>query len=98
MTTIEKAKRILDPQKLNLPPRPIIEEIEVEEYADWEGEDALRVQIILAEDTTDADITGEAAIDIQTAIRDALLAEGIREFPYVFVAKRSELNTLEDAE
>jgi hypothetical protein len=98
MTVVEKARIALDPKKLKLPPRPKIDDIQVEEYADWEGEDALRVQVILAEDTTDDDLTGESAIDLKSAIHDALLAQGIEEFPYVFVAKRSELESLDGAE
>ena len=98
MTTAEQAKTILDPKKLKLPPRPPIEAIEVEDYVTWDGDDALRVRIILGEDTTDDDITGEAVIDIKSAIRDSLIAAGIDKFPYTSFAKRSELDDLDAAE
>ena len=98
MTTVEKARRALNPKKLKLPARPPVEAIEVEEMVDWEGEEGLRVQVILGEDTTDDDLTGESAIELKFAIRDALSAEGIEEFPYVYVAKRSELEALDEAE
>ena len=98
MTTIERARVALDPKKLKLPARPPIEAIEVEEFVGWEGEEGLRVQVILGEDTTDDDLTGESGIEIDSSIRDALLAQGIEDFPYVFVAKRSELESLDQAE
>jgi hypothetical protein len=98
MTVVEKARIALDPKRLNLPERPVIEAIEVEDYADWEGEDALRVRVILAEDTKDEEISGEAFLDLKTQIRDALLAQGIEQFPYMFVAKRSELEAQSESE
>ncbi len=93
MTAVEQARTILDPKKLKLPARPPVVAIEVEDYVDWEGEDSLQVYVILGEDTTDDDITGEAVVDIKMAIHDALLAKGIQEFPYTIMAKRSELDS-----
>ena len=91
MTVVEKAQPLLDPTKLALPGRPRIDAIEVQDYIDTTGEGALLLQVILNEDTTDDDITGEAIIAIRRAIREQLLGSGIREFPYVVFAKRSEL-------
>ena len=91
MSAVDEARIILDPKKLKLPPRPPIEAIEVEDYVDWEGKEGLSILAILGEDTTDADLTGEAAIAIKTAIHEALLAKGIGEFPHISFAKRSEL-------
>jgi hypothetical protein len=98
MSSVEQARVILDLKKLNLPPRPLVESIEVEEYVTWDGDDALRVQVILGEDTTDDDITGEAVIAIKSAIHDSLLAAGIEKFPYTSFVKRSELDELDSAE
>ncbi|MEX2171414.1 MAG: hypothetical protein WD851_18995 [Pirellulales bacterium] len=96
MTTAEKARLVLDLKKLRLPPRPVIVDVEVEDYADWEGIDALRIQLILSEDTTDVDLTGESGLAIKAALRDALLSQGIEEFPYMSFAKRSELEEIEE--
>ena len=93
MTAVEKARKILNPKKLKLPLRPPVVAIEVEEYEDSQGEDSLEVYVVLGEDTTDEDITGEAVLDIKTKIHDELLAQGIREFPYIHLAKRSELES-----
>lgn len=98
MTTIEQARIILDPKKLKLPPRPPVEAIHVEDYVTWDGDEALRVQVTLADDTTDEDLTGEAASSIRMAIHDSLLAAGIEKFPYTSFATRSELAELDSAE
>jgi len=98
MSSVEQARVILDLKKLKLPPRPPVESIEVEEYVTWDGDNALRVQVILGEDTTDDDITGEAVIAIKSAIHDSLLAAGIERFPYTSFVKRSELDELDSAE
>ena len=93
MTVVEKARKLLNPKKLKLPTRPPVVAIEVEEYEDSEGVDSLEVYLVLGEDTTDDDIKGEAVLDMKRAIHDALLAKGIQEFPYIHLAKRSELES-----
>lgn len=89
--TLELARRALDPRKLALPPRPIVESIEVEEMVDWEGDEGLRVQVIIGEDTRDEELTGKFGIALRFAIREALAAEGIEQFPYTYLAKPSDL-------
>jgi hypothetical protein len=98
MTTVEQARILLDPKKLKLPNRPQIAAIEVGEYVSWTGDEGLRVQVILSENTTDEDITGEAVIAIKSAIRAALRSQGIEDFAYVFFAKRSELESLDETQ
>jgi hypothetical protein len=100
MSTVEQARVILDPKKLGLPKRPPITGIKVDEYysATGTGGQGLRVQVILSEDTTDDDITGEAVIEIKSAIRAALRSKDIEDFAYVFFAKQSELNNLDETE
>ena len=100
MSTVEQARFILDPKKLGLPKRPPITEIKVDEYfsATGTGGQGLRVQVVLSEDTADDDITGEAVIEIKSAIRTALRAKGIEDFAYVFFAKQSELDSFNEAE
>jgi hypothetical protein len=74
MTIAEQAKFILDPKKLKLPDRPPIEAIEVEEIYDWEGERALRVQLILSDDTTDEDLTGTSGLQLNLAVREGAIS------------------------
>jgi hypothetical protein len=98
MTSVEQAKGILDPKKLKLPEKPHVDAIDVEDTVDLDGKDALRVQVIIAEDTTDDEITGEAVIEIKSAIRDALRSQGIAEFAFIYFAKPSELQPTDEAE
>jgi len=75
-------------RKLSLP-LPVVD-IEVEDYVDADGEDALRVTVILDERTEDRSLTGRAVIQLKEAIHDRLLQQGVTVFPYVFLTKASE--------
>ncbi len=98
MATIDHAREILDLSKLKLPAKPKIDRLEVEDYVDNLGEDALRILLVLSEDTRDDDLTGDAVWAIKLAIRDALLAADIQEFPFISFAKPSELEQLREVE
>lgn len=89
--TLELARRALDPRKLALPPRPVVESIEVEEMVDWTGDEGLRIQVIIGEDTRDEELTGKFGLALRFAIREALATEGIELFPYTYIAKPSDL-------
>ncbi len=55
------------------------------------GDPALRIQVVLDEDTViDADHI-EPICDLKRAIHDSLLQHGITLFPYIFLIKPSEL-------
>lgn len=95
MAVAEKARRVLDLKTLSLPPRPQVLEIAVEDYVDSTGDDALRVDVVLGEDTTDEEL-GEETFRMKWVIQDRLQEEGIEEFAYIFVAKPSELAEVED--
>lgn len=83
MTVAAQAQKALDMKKLNLPPKPAVVAIEVEDYVDWTGEDALRVYVILKDDTPDEELTGDAMIQLKSAIRERLRSHGIKQFAYV---------------
>lgn len=91
MTAIETARDILDPAKLNLPPNIPVLRIETEAYTDMDGEDSLRVNVIIADDTVVENVGGKNWMKLKMAIRDSLLDQDIRLFPYIFIAKPSEL-------
>jgi hypothetical protein len=84
-------REALDMKNLNLPPEPKVIAIEVEDLTDWTGDDALRVKVILDESVDEWNFSGEALLRMRAAIHEALLARGISLFPYVFLAKPSEL-------
>lgn len=90
MPIAEKARKVLDLKKLSLPVSPKIVAIEVDDYVDWMGRDALRIWAILDENTDVEHVSGRAVIDLKGAMHDALLSKGITEFPYISLAKPSE--------
>jgi hypothetical protein len=93
-----KIKAALRLKSLKLPPRPRVRAIEVEDYVDWTGDEALRVWVVIDEDTTDEELSnGQAIIDLKSAIHDRLLSKGITLFPYIFLTKPSEQRAAERA-
>lgn len=95
MSAAEKARQVLDLKTLALPPRPKVLEISVEDYVDSTGDPSLRIDVLLDESTTDEEL-GEDTFRMKQAIYRGLRAAGIEEFPYIFVAKPSELAETED--
>ena len=91
MTSDKQTLDALDIQQFRFPPTLPVVEVEVEDYTDSDGEPALRVQVILDEATDIDAIQGEEVGELKFAIRDSLRRHGITLFPYIFLAKRSEL-------
>ena len=54
-----KTKQLIDLTKLKLPASPEVLTAEVEDYTDADGDPALRVTVILAEDTDVDNVRGE---------------------------------------
>ena len=94
MTVIETVRDLLDWRKLPLPLSLHIIGMETEEYEDFHGEESLRVNVMIAEETDLSKVSGRDVGDLKNAIHQQLLDNGIPLFPYVFIAKPSEL--LED--
>lgn len=87
----KKVRAALRLKSLDLPPKPCVLSIEAEDYVDWTGDEALRVWVTIAEDTTDEELqNGKAAIQLKNAIHDSLLSKGITLFPYITITKPSE--------
>ena len=91
MAITQDIREALDLKHLNLPPEPKVLAIEVEEYVDWTGDDALRVLVTIDEDTDVEKVPGESFLEMKEAIHDSLLSKGVELFPYISVAKPSEL-------
>jgi hypothetical protein len=90
-------QKILDLLKLSelrskLPRDPKLVDIRVEDYVDTDGEDALRVWVILDEDVEVEKLSGNDITDLKMAIHDRLLEQGVELWPYVWFAKQSELD------
>jgi len=87
----KKIRAALRLKNLKLPPKPHVLSIEAEDYVDWSGDDALRVWVVIDENTTDEELlNGPAAVQLRTAIHDSLRKKGITLFPFVRVVKPSE--------
>lgn len=93
MTDEAEMKEVLDPKKLALPSRPLIEEIELEHYEDSSGEESLEIWVILDDSTKDEDLTGENVMQVKSAIREALLSNQVRLFPYIRFIVRAEYDS-----
>jgi hypothetical protein len=94
-----KTRAALNLKRLKLPPKPRVLSIEAEDYVDWTGDEALRVWVVIDENTTDEELLdGEAASQLSNAIHDSLLSRGVSLFPYIRVVKPSERHATYDEE
>ena len=78
--------------KSNLPRNPRVVDIRVEDYVDTDGEDALRVTVILDERVNVEKVSGQDVTDLKTAIRDRIRGLGVELWPYIHLVKQSELD------
>ncbi len=88
---IRDALRVSD-LKSKLPRNPRVIDIRVEDYVDTDGEDALRVTVILDEKVNVERFKGEDIIALKSAIRDRIREQGVELWPYVRLAKQSEID------
>lgn len=91
--SIEEIQKLLDPKTLSLPASMPVRRIEAEEYVDWEGEDAIRVTVVLEDsvDVGDDSVTGQDVLDLKWAIRQRLIENKVAEFAYISITSESEL-------
>ena len=81
--------------KTKLPKNPRVVDIRVEEYVDTDGEDALRMTVILDEDVEVEKLRGEDIIALKWAIRQRVREQGVELVALHRLAKQSELDELE---
>jgi hypothetical protein len=98
MPVDQKIQEALRLETLKLPPNPKVVEVRVEDYVDTSGEDALRVTVILDEQVEVEKVTGREVINLKTAIRDRLRQQGVELWPYIWLAKQSELDKKDSEE
>lgn len=91
---IRKVQDALKPSKLKskLPRNPKILDIRVEDYVNTDGEDALRVTVIIDEDVDVENTKGQDLSDLMNAIRGRIRELGVERWAYIWFAKPSELN------
>ena len=98
MPVDEKTVEALDLKTLDLPPSPPVMRLEAEDYTDSDGEPSLRILVVLDEGTDISKVSGEDVGELKSVIRDSLRKHGVTVFPYIFLAKPSELNDSGDEE
>jgi hypothetical protein len=86
-----KTREALDIKNLRLPPALPVTDLTGEEYTDSTGDPALRVSVTIAESTDLEKVPAEAIGKLKSEIRDSLRQHGVTIFPYIFLAKPSEL-------
>jgi hypothetical protein len=91
MPVSEQTRKALDIKSLPIPRSLAVTKVEAEDYTDWTGEPALRVLVLLDESVDVGKVTGEEVGDFKLGIVNSLRKHGITLFPYIFLAKPSEL-------
>jgi hypothetical protein len=82
-------------QQLKLPLSPAVVGIRVEDHVDHTGDPSLRVWVMVDEAVDAEKLSGASVSQLKSAIRQRLRENGITEFPYIILAKQSELDDSE---
>lgn len=97
MSPLESAQQALELTSLDLPSSLPVVGIHVELDEDSTGDEALRVYVILPDDTSDESLSGEHVLDLKRTIRNRLMQRGVTLFPYVYLRTQSEWHEEVDA-
>jgi hypothetical protein len=96
MPVDQAVREALDLSKLRFPSNLPVIGIDAEDYTDSTGDEALRVRVLVDESVDVGKGMGDAVWQVKTAIRDSLRARGVTRFPYIFLAKPSDLVETDD--
>jgi hypothetical protein len=88
----------LSKMRFRLPKNPKILDIRVEDYVDTDGEDALRVTVVIDEDVDVEKTSARDIADVMNAIRGRIRELGVERWAYIWFAKPSELQEDDDEE
>lgn len=91
MPVTAKMRKALDPKKFRRPPGFGVTKLDIEDYTDWDGDEALKVRVLLDESFDPEKVGGQAISDFKRAIRDALRKQDVTVWVYFSFAKPSEL-------
>jgi len=92
MSVIDDTRTALKLEALDLPASLGVRRLDVEEYTAADGEPALRILVVIDEAVDPEHVNGRDVSLMKSAIRESLRRSGIALFPYVFIAKQSELD------
>lgn len=87
---------ILKLDKLDLPPYPKVDEIEWFPFTDSVGDPAVRITVILPDDTPPEQRERKLTREIETRISRTLREAGVEEYPYVRTLTRADLKWAEE--
>src|SRR5258708_38096305 len=96
MPVDEKTRDALDLTHLEIPPELPVSRIEVQDYTDWDGDPSLRILVVIGESVEIDKKSSRLIGDLKNRIHDSLQDHGITLFPYIFIAKQSELDSHDD--
>jgi hypothetical protein len=88
---IQNALKLSD-LKPKLPRSPRVVDIRVEDYVDTDGEDALRITVILDEGVKVEKLSAEDITALKTVIRNRVREQTMELWPYIQLVKQSELD------
>ena len=91
MAVTAEIHEALDLSKLKLPPSPSVSRLIVEDDEGTDSEPALRITAVIDESTDLDQVNGRDVGELKFVIRQSLRQHGIHLFPYIFLAKPSEL-------
>jgi hypothetical protein len=83
-------------KELAFPPEFKVVDLKVEDYVTYEGDDALRINVILSDETDEEQLSGQTVMDLRRTIQDRLAAIGVHLFPFIYLRKVTE--PFDDAE
>ncbi len=99
MTDLEVVREALSVESLpSLPPRPRVQATHVDRFVDHDGDDSLKVQVVIEEEEDSDAVTGINVITLKRAIRERLRAAGVTEFAYISLVKPSELAAVSEGD
>jgi hypothetical protein len=98
MPVDEKTRDALDLTHLEIQPELLVSRIDVRDYTDWDGDPSLRILVVIGESVEIDRKTSRLIGDLKNRSHDSLRGHGITLFPYIFIAKQSELNSHDDDE
>ncbi|MBI1367030.1 MAG: hypothetical protein GC162_00100 [Planctomycetes bacterium] len=94
MVTNSKIESILDPKSLELPNRPVVKRIQVQQDVDSLGDRAFRVWVILDDQTSDDERRWVMLAPIEERIKQKLSETGFEEWPYLTFRTEAEMQEI----
>jgi len=86
---------ILAPKSLDLPERPIVKRVQVQQDLDSLGEDAFRIWVVLDDQTLEEERCWARLAPIEERIKEKLREAGYEQWPYLTFWTESQMQEVE---